>query len=240
MTERKRKVRPDWSAIERDYRLGQLTLRELAAKYGNVTHQGIANRAKAEGWKRDLTNAVKAATRAVVIERTVAEAVAKTGQSLTDEVAAVATVHAEVIGRHRRSAARLHAVQDRLAQELIELDMAAERGRLAVERLLEGCPEEQRKDLQSVAKPILADLAKSADIAHRVGCFDALTRAAERVQRMERACYNLDDQLPPDDTSLEALLEKAELNEWARRASDAVVRVMPQAQPPASTEFSAG
>jgi uncharacterized protein YjcR len=42
----------DWNAIERDYRCGSLSLRELAAKHG-CSHSAIANFAGRHGWTRD-------------------------------------------------------------------------------------------------------------------------------------------------------------------------------------------
>jgi hypothetical protein len=41
----------DWAAIESEYRAGPLSLRSIALKYG-VPRSTIADKAKAEGWKR--------------------------------------------------------------------------------------------------------------------------------------------------------------------------------------------
>ena len=66
---------------------------------------------------------------------------------------------------------------------------------------------------------MLLDLARAASLGHRVDLFDGLTRAAERLQRMERIAHGIDDANPPSpDESFEALLRKAELREAARRA----------------------
>ena len=43
----------DWESIERDYRAGLLSVREIAAAQG-VSHTAIQKRAKVEGWDRDL------------------------------------------------------------------------------------------------------------------------------------------------------------------------------------------
>jgi hypothetical protein len=42
---------PDWIAVERDYRAGQLSLRQLAAKH-RCSHSGVANKARRENWTR--------------------------------------------------------------------------------------------------------------------------------------------------------------------------------------------
>ncbi|MDO8769207.1 MAG: hypothetical protein Q7K57_10960 [Burkholderiaceae bacterium] len=58
------KGKPDWAAIKADYRTDVLSSRELARLYG-VKDGVIRNRAKAEGWERDL--------KAQVQERVVSE-----------------------------------------------------------------------------------------------------------------------------------------------------------------------
>ena len=42
----------DWEAVERDYRAGILSVREIGAKCG-CTHTAINKRAKRDGWERD-------------------------------------------------------------------------------------------------------------------------------------------------------------------------------------------
>jgi hypothetical protein len=56
-THRTRRVnsRPDWPAIERDYREGRLSLRQLAIGHC-CSHSTIANKARRDGWRRDPMN----------------------------------------------------------------------------------------------------------------------------------------------------------------------------------------
>jgi uncharacterized protein YjcR len=42
----------DWAAIERDYRGGAMSLRDMAHKHG-CSHSAIANCAGRHGWKRN-------------------------------------------------------------------------------------------------------------------------------------------------------------------------------------------
>ena len=51
-------VGPDWEAIHAEYRAGQLSNVMLGKKYG-VTEGAIRKRAKAEGWQKDLADAVR-------------------------------------------------------------------------------------------------------------------------------------------------------------------------------------
>lgn len=57
------KHRTDWDAVERDYRTGKFTLRELEEKHG-VFNSSIARKAKKDGWTQDLRIAIRQATNA--------------------------------------------------------------------------------------------------------------------------------------------------------------------------------
>ena len=48
----------DWESIEREYRAGIKTLREIASSHG-ITHAAIDKRAKRDGWERDLSGRIK-------------------------------------------------------------------------------------------------------------------------------------------------------------------------------------
>jgi len=56
----------DWDAIERDYRVGQLSLRALASKH-SVTAGAISKKAKARGWVQDASQEVRERTRAALV-----------------------------------------------------------------------------------------------------------------------------------------------------------------------------
>ena len=64
------KKETDWESIERDYRAGLLSVREMAATYG-VSHVAIMKRAKKDGWERDLSAKIKAKAEALVTTREV-------------------------------------------------------------------------------------------------------------------------------------------------------------------------
>lgn len=48
----------DWNAVERDYRTGAFSLRELAERH-RCSHSAIANFAGRHGWTRDPSPAVE-------------------------------------------------------------------------------------------------------------------------------------------------------------------------------------
>jgi hypothetical protein len=77
--------RVDWDAVDRDYRAGNLTVRELATKHG-TNHATIVRLAKRLGLTRDLSDAVREATNA----RLIAETITKSHYEVTTTVLAAA------------------------------------------------------------------------------------------------------------------------------------------------------
>lgn len=66
----------DWELIERDYRAGIKTLRQIGEERG-VSHPAIAKRAKAFGWVRDLSEKIQQAAKAKVTKQAVTKTVTK-------------------------------------------------------------------------------------------------------------------------------------------------------------------
>lgn len=110
-TTTKAKKRPDWEAIERDYRTGRFTLRELEAQHG-AAYATISLRAKKEGWTKDLTDAVRKATTAALIQEHVAQTANNAAQAQTSAVLAAAEVNKQVILGHRKQAQDARAAME--------------------------------------------------------------------------------------------------------------------------------
>jgi len=83
----------DWELIEKDYRAGVKTDRQIGKERG-VSHTAIQKRAKKFGWVKDLTEKIQAATKAKVAKRVVATSVA-TESKLSD--AATVDAYSDVI-----------------------------------------------------------------------------------------------------------------------------------------------
>jgi hypothetical protein len=66
----------DWELIERDYRAGIKTLRQIGEERG-VSHAAIAKRAKVYGWVRDLSEKIQQAAKAKVTKQAVTKSVTK-------------------------------------------------------------------------------------------------------------------------------------------------------------------
>lgn len=106
-----RKPPPDWEAIEREYRAGQLSVVEIGRQHG-VSHTAINKRARQFGWVRDLSAQVNKTVRA----RLVSDEVSAANVRETIQVAAARAV--EVVRSHRRSLSKLNALGDILASRL--------------------------------------------------------------------------------------------------------------------------
>jgi L-amino acid N-acyltransferase YncA len=83
----------DWELIEKDYRAGLKTLRQIADERG-VSHVAIAKRAKKFGWVRDLSEKIQAKAKEKVTRLAVNKSV-NTEQALTD--AKVVEVYSDVV-----------------------------------------------------------------------------------------------------------------------------------------------
>lgn len=82
----------DWELIEREYRAGIKTLRQMADEHG-VSHVTIAQRAKRYGWQRDLQEKIQQAAKN---KTTRAEATKQTNKELKTD-AQVVEAYADVV-----------------------------------------------------------------------------------------------------------------------------------------------
>ena len=102
----------DWEAIEREYRTGVLSLREIAARY-DVTHPGIMRHAKAHSWTRDLAKQVKAR----VAEKLITSTLNPQDEAIVEQSAAQVV---RVIELHRKDAKQQQDIIRRLMDILQE------------------------------------------------------------------------------------------------------------------------
>lgn len=99
MGRRKQDDQPDWELIQREYRTGQLTMRQIAKATG-VQASTISRRATAEGWVQDKRDEVRARSEAMLLSK---EKATPTQQDI--EIAA--TVRTQRIFDHRNGLAEL-------------------------------------------------------------------------------------------------------------------------------------
>lgn len=108
----------DWEGIERDYRAGILSVREIATHF-SVSHVAIAKRATRDGWERDLGAKIRAKADALVTKEAVTSLV--TNETRLTEKAIVdanASLQANVRNSHRTDIQRAKRLTNRLLDVL--------------------------------------------------------------------------------------------------------------------------
>ena len=89
----------DWEKVEADYRAGSLSVNEIARQAG-VDPSAVRHRAKRYGWVRDLSDQVRAATKAKLVTDAVTPGV--TPLRAGEIIESAATVNVEVVRSHRK------------------------------------------------------------------------------------------------------------------------------------------
>lgn len=98
----------DWEKIEREYAAGRLSIRQIAESNG-VSDSQIRARAKKDEWRRDLSEAIAARTKAKIsavdvsalIEQSAQESADKSARTIKRAIEEASDVAAGTIVRHR-------------------------------------------------------------------------------------------------------------------------------------------
>jgi len=179
----------DWEKLELDYCSTRLSLRELAAKHGSDASL-ISRRAKRLGWTRNLTDAVRRATRAAVIAETVQQRVdAQAAEATVRQADAVvnAELNKQVILRHRAEIADARAIAMDLIGELHRMTRNPEELIELARQAAEG--------MHPLAAQSLQDAAREAvKLTTRVASLHKLADTLAKLQALERKAFGLDDQ----------------------------------------------
>ena len=163
-----KRKRVDWEAVERDYRTGKYSLRELESMHG-ISYAEISRKAKALGWTKDLREAIKQATDAALLH----EAVTKAQKDVTQTVVVTAEINKQVILGHREGLGRLTAINEKLlsqieqaAEQLPELVAVIEMVRQPDENGIDRANDMMRKAMSRSA--LVDDLKKLTEVNERV------------------------------------------------------------------------
>ena len=178
---------PDWEAIERAYRAGLLSIREIASTQG-ITHGAINKRAKRDGWERDLKAKIQAKADALVSKRTVSTEVS-TKQADTERE--IIEVNAEVIANirmaHRGDISRGRRLTNKLLDELEAL--TDEQG--TIKELIAQLKDGDHDDGDSMAD-VLALANKMGALPSRTKTMKELAETLKTLVALERQAYDLD------------------------------------------------
>lgn len=180
-----KRKRIDWEAVERDYRTGKFTLRELEARHG-AGYAMISREAKKRGWSKDLREVIREATAAAVIRETVAKATAEAQTATTDAVLVAAEVSKQVILQHRGD---LRSARDVAMNLLGELQAAAplQDHVETLTLILAG----QDPSVVGLSRAEAA-VTKAVSLGSRVSSIKALAETLAKLQAAERVAFDLD------------------------------------------------
>ena len=104
--------RPDWEAIEREYRAGQLSIRQIARQHGS-RESTLRKRAQKQGWSRDLAEVVRQRVQGDLVRS--AHPVRLSDDAIVDYAAARGV---EVLRQHRDHLGRMQRIATMLAHQL--------------------------------------------------------------------------------------------------------------------------
>ena len=182
--------RIDWTAVEQEYRVGVLSVRDLARKHG-VSHTAINKRAAAEGWTQDLTGAVRRKAARKIVETTAEGRADLSDDELAD---AAARQQVEVLRSHRKAIAGAHRTCKLLLAELMAETMCSKEVSNLMEALaLEEGGGDGRRDAA------LKNLAKQAiSLPSRASAMRQLSGALKDLTLLERQAFNLDAEAEGD------------------------------------------
>lgn len=174
----------DWELIERDFRAGLLSVREIAVSQG-ISHTAINKRAKDYGWERDLKAKIQAKADALVSKRELSKIVSS--ESLATErtiVEANATRIADVRMAHRTDISRgrklAMAMLDELEIETGDVGLFEELGETL--RSEDDKGQDKRNDIYN----------KVISGAGRIDSMKKLADTLKTLITMEREAYGID------------------------------------------------
>ncbi|MBA6129357.1 hypothetical protein NNX13_21940 [Pseudomonas sp. Eb3] len=178
---------PDWEAIERAYRAGVLSVREIAAAH-EVSHTAINKRAKREGWDRDLKAKIKAKADALVSRREVStEVSSKQAETEREIIELNAEVIANIRMAHRGDISRSRRLTNKLLDELESL--TDEQG--TIKELIDQLKDGDHEDGEAMAD-VLALAKKMSALPARTKTMKELAETLKTLVALERQAYDLD------------------------------------------------
>ncbi|MBC3948342.1 hypothetical protein [Pseudomonas folii] len=185
---------PDWEAIERAYRAGLLSVREIAASCG-VSHTAIQKRAKANSWERDLKAKIKAKADSLVAKREVATQVASKAVETEREIIELnAEVIANIRMAHRGDISRGRRMTNKLLDELEAL--TDEQG--TIKELIAQLKDGDHDDGEAMSD-MLALANKMGALPSRTKTMKELAETLKTLVMLERQAYGLDEKAGGND-----------------------------------------
>ncbi|MDM0010886.1 hypothetical protein QTH87_00410 [Variovorax sp. J22P168] len=179
----------DWDAIEREYRLGQKSNKQLATEHG-VQPSSIGRRAERHGWIQDKAGEVRSRAANILVQAAAADvpgnATPNANSNATpteQQIKVAARVAADVVLGHRRGLTKLSRLRDSMLDEIeaqtVAIDMLARIVEVTREPDQNGI--DKRNDL----------LQRVISLPSRVESLKKLTEVDEKIRRGEREAFGI-------------------------------------------------
>jgi hypothetical protein len=192
MADKRKKI--DWEAVEREYRAGQLSIREIGREYG-VSAPAITKKAKKERWNRDLSNQVRKAVNAKLVNTEVNKSNASVNEA--EVVEAAAERGAEVIRLHRKDINHGRTLVGLLMGQLEEAATNRDEIEDAIEDETAGDSNVKRRN----------QMLRAVSLPGHAGTIRDLSTAMKNLIALERQAFNLDEKQGPV-SDLESVLDE--------------------------------
>lgn len=190
----------DWEGIEREYRAGIRSTRDIGAEYG-CSHTLIQRRINAEGWEKDLSAKIRAKADAKVAKDAVSKIVTMETKATEREIVeANAELQAKIIREHRTDIIRYRklcqAMLSQLESETGEPELFNQIGELLA------APDEKGTDKINDA------YRKAISLPQRIDGVKKLAETLKTLIGLERQAFgiadNADGDKPPqkDETNI--------------------------------------
>jgi hypothetical protein len=194
-----KKPKADWEAIEREYRAGQLSVSEIARQH-SISHTAVNKKAKAEGWTRNLVEAVRQVAEAKLVSDGVsAETSREIVETSAARVVAVVRSHRQDIQTAREEASALLA---ELRDARLHLDVIEDAIEASGER-----SEAKRRMRQAVS------------LGDRAATLRELSNSIHKIVSLERQAFAID---PKGTESQEPKTSKERVAEVEREVAEIV------------------
>ena len=210
-----KKAPPDWEKAEGLYRAGHLSLSEIGARIG-VSKVSVKKHMDKAGVTRDLTPAVRQATKRKVQEQAVNDAAngwhGKRAKALTDReiIESSALAGAQVVECHRRDVKAGRELCTLLVGELYQATTQ-------IEEIEQAITEETADDQTGHRR---AMMRRAVSLPSRAGVIRDLTSAMKNLHALERVAFGLDEKDAGDVPEYESELKRLAAMDEAEPAAE--------------------
>ncbi len=172
----------DWERIELDVRAGKMSKREIAKRHG-ISYSQLRIKCEERGWTPDLTDAVRVATKAALIEESRVRAVKRSQDEVKARAESIGTSIGELVGSEP-----IQIAEGGIAAAVTENLLVIGSHREMLNRLKRRLADADAK--VSALGEAVADIREAKVFADAVASLANVTKA---TIEMERKTYNLDE-----------------------------------------------